>query len=1095
MSSITPSPTSALTAYSASAGSGKTFRITREYLKLLLKRSGAARAYRSILAVTFTNKATEEMKGRIVSALSELAHGDEAKLKDFCEELALEGVSVSPHELRQRALDVRSNLLHDYSRFSVFTIDKFFQKVLHAFVNEAGLHPGFVVELDTDRLLEEAVNAVMENAGSDEQQMNWLMQLVQLRIDDGKSWDMKRELLELGREIFKEAFGRLSAAIRDRLNDKTFLQGYMQKLRALQKKVDEEMRDVADKAQAYLAAQQLTEGDFKGKSRGFITHFKKIARGDYEPNGTTLKAVDCIEEWTPKTAGSDKASAAYEYLNPLLARACTLWEEKSQEYQTADVILKNFMVLGLLTDIARQMRSIANEDNLMPISDSVHLIRSLIDGSDTPFIYEKVGNAYRIFMIDEFQDTSVGQWSNFLPLVSNSLAEGNLSMVVGDVKQSIYRWRNGDWRILAYGIDEDLKEFGKVNRKTLDKNFRSLPQVVEFNNELFRRLSERLQATLSADFDEALPPETRKKLSTILTDAYADCAQLPQRKSGGEGYVQIEFVEENEERRADDAILEQLPTLVAALQDSGYSAGDIAILTRNNRQGQAVADALIRYRYSSGDTAHCFDVVSQDSLFLHASPAVKMAIALLRIAAGQQNTVNEAFLSNELSQQHANGDTPPNMHAIFSERVSNAERDFLENLTLKSLPEAFEAIIQRYRLNELREDLPFLQGLHDLAISFANRKLSDIASFLAWWDESGKSKPLYSPEGQNAVTVATIHKSKGLQYKVVIVPFVSWELDTKTGSTVWMQPTAPPFDELPYVPLSYTNKLKQTIFGEQQSVERAQAYVDNLNLLYVALTRAEDRLYVYAPLKSIAGEGKPAQNMAEAVRDVFAGLAGDERVSFGAAVGRKVSDSLWQFGDSNAPRDARSVQDGQMNIPLSEYPSFSFTPKLRLRYEARELFGQEGAGQRTSGMLKHKIFERLRTASDVPTAIESLVREGWVAHGDAEELRREVERALEHPQASAWFDGSWQVYAEAEILLPHSAGKAIVKRPDRVMTRGNAAVVVDYKFGDKTDTRYVRQVEEYVESLRKMGYDSVEGYVWYVSLAKTEKVQPATTAA
>ncbi|MDR3188689.1 MAG: UvrD-helicase domain-containing protein, partial [Prevotellaceae bacterium] len=1065
---------SSLTAYSASAGSGKTFRITREYLKLLLKHSGATKAYRSILAVTFTNKATAEMKGRIVAALSDLARGDRAQLESFCGELALEGVHLPPHELQQRALDVRSSLLHDYSRFAVFTIDKFFQKVLHAFVNEAGLHPGFVVELDADRLLEEAVNALMENAGGDAQQMSWLLQLMQQRIDDGKSWDMKRELLELGREIFKELFGRLSAAIRERLNDKTFLQRYLQKLRALQKAVDDEMGDIAAKAQAYLAAQQLSESDFKGKSRGFITYFRKIARGDYEPNATTLKAVGCVEEWAPKTASSSPAAAAYGYLNPLLARACGLWDEKSVEYQTAGAILKNFMVLGLLTDIATQMRSIANEDNLMPISDSVHLIRSLIDGSDTPFIYEKVGNTYRTFMIDEFQDTSVEQWGNFRPLVSNSLAEGNMSMVVGDVKQSIYRWRNGDWRILAYGVDDDLKEFGKANRKTLDKNFRSLPQVVEFNNELFRRLSQQLQDALNAGFDDSLPPETRKKLSTMLTDAYADCAQLPQRKSEAGGYVQLELVEDSEEQRAADAILEKLPLQVAALQDLGYRAGDVAILTRNNRQGQAVADALIRYRYLSGDTQHCFDVVSQDSLFLNASPAVKMAIALLRVAAGQQNTVNEAFLSSELAQ-HANGGAPAGMHAVFSEGLGKAEHDFLENLTLKSLPEAFEAIIQRYKLNELREDLPFLQGLHDLVITFANRKLSDVASFLAWWDERGKSKPLYSPEGQNAITVATIHKSKGLQYKVVIVPFAGWELDTKTGSTVWMQPTAPPFDELPYVPLSYTDRLRQTIFSEQQSVERAQAYVDNLNLLYVALTRAEEQLYVYAPLKTIAGEGKPPQNIAEAIRDVFAGLPDGESVPFGATVGRKPSDFLRQFGNAGAAHDAGSAQEGQASIPLSEYPSCPFTPKLRLRYEARELFGGEeaGQGQRASGLVKHKVFERLRTPSDVPAAIESLIREGWVVQDDAEDLQREVARALEHPQARAWFGGAWQVYAEAEILLPSSPDKHILKRPDRVMTRGSAAVVVDYKFGGKTDTRYVRQVEGYVDALRKMGYDSV----------------------
>ncbi|MDR0414332.1 MAG: UvrD-helicase domain-containing protein [Prevotellaceae bacterium] len=1082
------SQTSALTAYSASAGSGKTFRITREYLKLLLKHPGTTRAYRNILAVTFTNKATEEMKGRIVAALNELACNDKDKLDSFCKELIDEGISIQPAELQQRAINVRNNLLHDYSRFSVFTIDKFFQKVLHAFVNEAGLHPGFAIELDTDRLLEESVSAVMENAGGDQQQMGWLMQLVQQRIDDGKSWDMKKELLTLGREIFKESFWQMNTAIGESLNDKTFLQRYRQKLRTLQKEVDDKMQDIAAKAQAYLAAHQLTEEDFKGKSRGFIAHFRKIARGEYEPNATTRKAVDCIEEWASKGADSTRTAAAYDRLNPLLAQACQLWRDKSSDYLTAEVILKNFMVLGLLTDIAKQMRSIANEDNLMPISDSVHLIHSLIDGSDAPFIYEKVGSVYRTFMIDEFQDTSAGQWDNFRPLVNNSLAEGHLNMVVGDVKQSIYRWRNGDWRILAYKIDEDLKEFGKINRKSLDKNFRSLPQVVEFNNELFRRLSANLQEELNATLDEALPDKTRERLSTILSKAYTDCAQIPQKETDSKGYVRVEFVEDSEEKQASEIILEQLPLLVATLQDSGYSAGDIAILTRNNRQGQAVADALIRHRCSSGDTKHCFDIVSQDSLFLNASPVVRMAIALLRIAAGQQNTINEAFLSNELAH-HAGSDTPANMHAIFFDRISREEHAFLESLTLKSLPEAFEAIIRRYKLNELREELPFLQGLHDIVVSFSNRKLSDAAAFLAWWDENGKSKPLHSPEGQNAITIATIHKSKGLQYKVVIAPFASWELDTKTGSTVWMQPATAPFDELPYVPLSYTDRLRHTIFGKQQSEEKAQACVDSLNLLYVALTRAEEQLYIFAPLKSSRsdGERKPPKNMADAMINIFTGLPDSSSVSFGAATGRRTSDMVWEFGQLEAAHAEGCPQSGKMNIPLCEYPSTSFTPKLRLRYESRELFEQAERGQRTSGLLKHKIFERLRTANDVAAAIERLVREGWAARSEASALQREVEAALDHPQAQAWFDGSWQVYAEAEILLPTS-DNAPVKRPDRVMVRDGHAVVVDYKFGNKTDASYIRQVEGYVDSLRQMGYSSVEGYVWYVSLGTVQKL-------
>ncbi|MDR0418962.1 MAG: UvrD-helicase domain-containing protein, partial [Prevotellaceae bacterium] len=983
---------SGLTAYSASAGSGKTFRITREYLKLLLASKSSTNAYRRIVAVTFTNKATEEMKTRVIKELNELAGGNREKLEDLCKEFNAEGVGVNPFELQQRALEARGNMLHDYSRISILTIDKFFQKILRAFVNDAGLHPGFNIELDQNRLLEEAVDAVLENADNDEQRSRWLLQLVDQRIEDGQSWSIKKSLIRQGRQIFNESFKRFDSTIHEKFSDREFLQQYMAKLRNVMKSVDDEMKDMARKSKAYMQLQRLEADDFKGKSRGFIAHFSKIEKGIYEPTKTTKEAVNVIENWCSKDGHTARIDEAYNYLNPLLARACQLWNEKREEYNTADAILKNFMLLGLLADISSQVRQNANEENILPISDSTQLISGLVGDSDAPFIYEKIGSIISTFMIDEFQDTSVGQWNNFLPLLKNSLSEDNFCMVVGDVKQSIYRWRNGDWRILAYGLDRDLGYFGEVNRKTLKDNWRSLYNVVLFNNELFKQASEHLQGILNESMGEELNPELRKRLDTMITSAYADCEQNPKRDCDAKGHVRFEVVNETESQASNEVVLSRLPLLITELQDKGYEAGDIAILIRNNRHGQEIANALMRYKQLLGKTKYCFDVVSRDSLLLRSSSVVKLYIALLRIAVGQKNDINEAFLRHELEQYiRRSGVGGDRLHVLFSEQMDAKELRFLESLTLRSLTESFELIVQRYRLNLMVEELPFLQALHDLIISFSNRKLSDIDSFLQWWDEGGNTNPLQSPEGQNAITISSIHKSKGLQYKVVIVPYCSWELDTKVNETVWVQPHTSPFDELPSVPVAYSKKLENTIFTEQYCVEKAQAYVDNLNLLYVALTRAEEQLYVYVPMRGVGVERKKVTHISHVLSDIFTARSGENNIVFGVIEGQRVAENVWEFGSSKKEirgREGRSVNA----IPLNSYPSESFTPRLKIHYAAQNMLKEQVMVKRgrSYGTLMHKIFELIRTPNDIGDAVDALAAEGWLTQDEVPVILNKV---------------------------------------------------------------------------------------------------------
>ncbi|GHT14652.1 DNA helicase [Bacteroidia bacterium] len=904
--------TPALTVYSASAGAGKTYRITQEYLKLILHPRRSPKEYRRVLAVTFTNKATAEMKERILSKINELASGQEDVLTALCQEFAPMGVSITPTELQQRAKEVRSHLLHDYTRFSVLTIDKFFQRVLQAFVREANLLPGFEVELNTERLVEEAAGKVLENAGGDPQRQAWLWQMVERNIETGKTWNVKTSLEKLGSELFKENFRQLNDTLHVKLRDKHFLQNYFTHRQNEMTAVDKHLQGLAQQAIRYLQQNNLSTEDFKYGKTSCVNYFYKVQRGDYEAGTRVQSAMDVKENWYKIETSA--LQDAYNVLNPLLASICGYWNAHQKNYNTAKIIGKNFMQLGLLADMAAQVQAMVSDRNVLPLSYATRLIAGLIGGSDTPFIYEKMGTTYRAMMIDEFQDTSRGQWNNFLPLITNSLSSGGWAMVVGDVKQSIYRWRNGDWHIMASQIDADVQP-SAVCRIALKQNWRSLPTVVNFNNLAFAKAVPALQQALDSNLSQDLPHDLRKQLVQTLNTAYADVEQLPQ-KQGSAGYVKVEQVIDNDELLAHEQILARLPELVTLLQGKGYSKSDIAILVRGNKEGREVVDALL---------GNGIQVVSQDMLQIGTSPLVQLCIALLRMSTGQQNPLNEAFVQHTLStfELLAKNDLQKRWC------LPDAEKTFLQNLAQRSLIEAFEEMVQHYHLNKVDSELPFLQALFDGIIQFSNRRTADVSSFLEWWDAEGYKQPLAGNDGLDAITVNTIHKAKGLEYKVVILPFCDWDLDTKANSVLWMNNDAAPFDAIQQLPVSYEKSMAASCFGEQYAAEKTQSYVDSLNLLYVAQTRAVEKMYLFVPVKSTALP-KEANKISHLLQTVF--FAGNT-TNFEALQCKRDNDNVLECGKDTDALQTHTPEQS-CGIAWNHYPSYPFAPRLRIRKSA-----------------------------------------------------------------------------------------------------------------------------------------------------------------
>jgi ATP-dependent exoDNAse (exonuclease V) beta subunit len=1016
--------------YNASAGSGKTYTITREYLQWLLD-SPAPGAFRSVLAVTFTNKAAEEMKRRIVNALHHVAENSDAELSAaLCDALHL-----SAAELSQRATVLRTAILHDYSHFAVSTIDKFFQKIIRAFMHEAGLLPEFTIELDQDRLLAESIDKLLQDAGHDHALKEWLTVLVENRIEEGRNWDPRLALASIGKEVFKEAFHRLGQAFQEKLKDKNFLKAYVKTLRSLINDFQKAMEAHAGAALQQLNAEGLCLDDFKNKGRSFAAYFHKIKAGEYVPGSNALKAQNDITQWY----GADRSKHAqidrvYTALNDCLTQAIAHYEQNAAACNTAQQILQNIYSMGLLADMANNIAALSIEENVMTIGDSLQLLFKLISGNDTPFIYEKTGAAFRSFMLDEFQDTSDMQWSSLKPLLENGLAEGGNALVVGDVKQSIYRWRNGDWRILAYGLDRDLGTFGATHL-VLDTNWRSAPTIVNANNMLFGKLPPLLRQHLTNTFEEA--GFTGEQLSRSIMEAYENTTQHAAR-SDVEGYVRIEMLDHTQDVPAPEQTLQKTRDLVAELQSRGYKLSDIGILVRKNIEGQAIATALME----SG-----VPVVSQDSLFLARSPAVRFITGLLHQAIHPGDGINRKCIENFLA-----GHGMP-LPSDFD--------TWLAGLIRQPLIEVMETIIERFKLDALTEEIPFMQELHDLILHYGTKETGDIYSFMDWWAEKGERQTLGITGDQDAVQILTIHKSKGLQFRVVIIPFCSWPMEPKTNTLLWTKSDSAPFNSIPCLPLNYTKELAKTCFRADYFTEKTQAYIDNLNLLYVAFTRAEEELYVFA--------FKP----------------GNHRYSVADLLQQGMESERFERGNKLQHVAASRTKKGK-TVTLQGYPSQPYINYLRMKYGEEKHDDEAGAGMRDYGILMHRAFSEMKTAADLDSAIRSLLLHGLIPDEThtINDLRKKMEEALKHPEAAAWFDGSWVVHAEASILMPNTDGSTHQLRPDRVMINGDRVVVVDYKFGEIEQTAYEEQVKKYIGCLQNMGFRNVKGYLWYVGKNK-----------
>ncbi len=1080
---------SKLNVYRASAGSGKTYRLTEEYLRLLFKNN---MSYKNILAVTFTHKATDEMKTRIIEALYKLSNVEKFNNVDYYS-LFKKDFNLNDTEIKQKASNILSNILHDYSRFFVGTIDSFFQKVIRSFVREIGLQYGFNIDLDIDKVVSEVVDNLFSDIDDDEDLKNWLLDFINDKINDGRSWNIYEDIFKLSKnEIFKEDFQLFDNELISKLSDKSFLKNYLDEIKNIRNSFENYLQEIGKKALKIINDKGLTVEDFSSGKSSFANYFRKIFnKQDFVPGKRVLAAQDTIEKWYKKDSENiQKITTVYDAgLNKLLVEAIQYYSSNKNNYYTAKVIYSQFYTLGILTDVSKKIKDYCKENNIFLISNSAVLLNKIIDGSDTPFIYEKIGSYYQHFMIDEFQDTSKLQWNNFKPLIDNSLADNNTSLVVGDVKQSIYRWRNGDWKLLAQQINKDFQNQGIDDNNPLNTNWRSKKNIIDFNNSLFNFSANFLQDV----YNQSITVEDiDEKLETQIIDAYKDVFQnTPNEKQGG--YINISFFENSKESKFSNNVEEALPKIIEQLQDNNYQLNDVAILVRNSKDAKAISKFLLEYKNEHINTKYKYDVISNESLYLCNSFVVSFILLILKYFVNPDDGINNANIVYQYYQYILNNPFENDEYNDIFLKISKNSKDvfdkFLPNeFTQKSnklkhltLYELVENIINIFKLNNIDIEISFLQAFQNIVLNFVKSDSSDISLFLKWWDKFGIKETIKASDEQNAIQILTIHKSKGLQFKAVIVPYCNWLIDNDSHhkNILWCKPDSEPFNKLDLVPVQYSKNLVDTIFYKEYFNEKLQAYVDNLNLLYVAFTRAEEALFAFAPLN----KKDEVKTVADVLFKCFNNKSNinlsQEQKSVNVA--RYWDDETKAFAMGSMQQTEIDKKDALINdFRFDKYLSNTNKNRLRLKFHSNEFFTDVNIDTKShinKGTILHQIFENIYTDKDVETAVNKIYFEGKIDDREKQEITIQIKQLLKDDKIKNWFSNKWIVKNEMDILL--SDGK--IKRPDRVLIGAHEVIVIDYKFVNEEKSEYITQVSNYVSYLLKMGYKNVKGFIWYVN--------------
>ncbi|MCL1821918.1 MAG: UvrD-helicase domain-containing protein [Prolixibacteraceae bacterium] len=1056
--------------YKASAGSGKTFRLVVEYLKLILQND---KNYRHILAVTFTNKATAEMKERVIGQLKLLADDAPSDYREIIEN----EMGLSSEVIRKKSCKALENILFDYDRFSISTIDKFTQRIIKAFNREIGISPNYQLELESRTIINEAVDRLIENVAANSELRNWLESFVEERIDDNQNFDIEKDLLKLGEELFRENVQSNLLGLNAFFEDKAAGREYLDSLTKIIVLFEATLKKQASEMMQLIVLQGFEISDFSYGKAGVVGFIDKTARGIVpEQIGSRVRdALETEEKWASKTNKRRNEILPFVSSEMIsrLQRMTAFYEEKSREYYTAKAIKKDWYTMAVLMDMNNEVMALNREKGILPMASSNYLLKSIIDGNEAPFVYEKTGVSFHHFMLDEFQDTSEMQWNNFRPLIFNSMAQGHSNLVVGDVKQSIYRWRNSSWNILAHGVFEDFQAFD-VHALTLGSNYRSDENIVAFNNSFFSAFTQQTAAASDfGTFDE--------QHKTVAETIYSDVEQK-NAKQNGWGYVKISMLDSDEENSYKERSLELLDRQIQSLLENGFAPADIAILIRSKANGDAVMRYFLDAR-NAENRKHDFRILSSESLFLKSSPAVCFTVKLIEYFSDEKSRLTKAVLL-QLYRDAANivQTNDNNMNAAAGQLLLGFEEDFdalfadktamlKPHFLTSAIDEMIIRICKVFGFFDIPSEIPFIQSLIDKTAELGKNMPLNISDFLKWWDEKGHEQSVQIGEEADAVRLLTIHKSKGLEFRAVLIPFFDWKLAETKDNILWCIPDEAPFDCVPLTPVSMNKNLAKTIFAGDYYEEMFNSVVDNLNLVYVAFTRARSVLMVNAP----------AKNNRNQIGFSLAGTLTQLAAQPAFATAWNEEERIFETGQMPVFDFAKPVQ----HACFEKWRFNDFSSKLRIRAKSDDFVQHTAQGRsgKNMGKIIHEILAQIETVDQIGGILENAMLRLAILPSEAETVGNQIRNILNQPLAAEWFSGKYKILNEQEILTP-----GCIYRPDRIMTEGDTAIVVDFKTGRRHNAAYQKQMERYKQVLHEMGFHMCEGYIWYLQTNEVEKV-------
>ena len=1039
----------AFSIYDASAGSGKTYTLVKEYLKIILTATKPD-AYRNILAITFTNKAVHEMKSRVVESLSEFAtENPSEKTVQLMHTIAKE-TSLSEKAIAEKAKSIIKNLIHNYAAFDISTIDKFTHKVIRAFAHDLNLPITFEVSLDTENLLTEAVDAIIAQAGNDEELTKLLVDFTMEKTDDDKSWDISREIMETGRLILnennREEITQLNTKnIQDFIEIKT-------KLSTLCADFD---ADCIASANATLSLIEHHGIDEKSFSSGhFPNHLKSISEGKFNSKNKTYHEFEDIK--INKTA---KDRAVIENIIPeLLSNLSSIYkiQEKKSFYEA---FLKNITPLSLLNTVSNELAKIQKEQNILSIAEFNKLINEQIQNQPAPFIYERLGEKYKHFFIDEFQDTSEMQWQNLIPLIDNALSSEDLSgdrgslMLVGDPKQSIYRWRGGKAEQFI-ALSKENNPFINRDKKlfSLDINWRSYSEVIDFNNNLFAFLAGEFS---NPDYKDLYLKRSHQKLNSKIG-----------------GYVNITFIPKIEKKEFDEEgnVAKNEVYLVATLnrilevKKSGFRNKDIVILTRKKAHGSLIANYL---------TQQGIPILSSESLMLGASSEVQTIIHILRYLKNNNDLQPKANFLYYIAQNYQ--DSLPvhdfiaegmnqKTEAAFQHWLTNFTIDFsFENIRKKSLYEAVEIIISK--VIPMKKRNAYVQFFLDLVLEHDLKKQAGISDFLYYWDNNSHKLSIPSPEGNDAVRIMTIHKSKGLEFPVVIFPFADEDYTKAPPEKMWLNADV----EVVGLPKALVDKSSKVEgYGEEASTvylqKKQEDLLDNINVLYVALTRAEEQLHVISGMQTRSKTSGAFPNTMASLFIKFLELNADFNEN-------KLE---YEFGNAQKLSECKEIENFTEIVPQL---SSTLDPKnIKIAQRESLMWNTQQQKAIEYGTILHEILSFIKTKDDMDLAITKAIENGLIITSQKEEVEQTIREIIHHADLELFFSKEHEILNERTII--QKEGNMV--KPDRmVLNKNNEIYLLDYKTGAH-QPKYKQQLDNYQNAIEKMGFKVVKKSLVYI---------------